>query len=64
MLHLHFRVQIDWPDKEIGHFTFPWTPTLKLFSFPHRLTEAQKSRGSITAGGLGDILIPYYWVQD
>lgn len=30
-------------------------------SLTHRGT---KSRGSITAGGLGDILIPYYWVQD
>lgn len=32
-----------------------------FFSLTHRGT---KSRGSITAGGLGDILIPYYWVQD
>lgn len=62
--YLHFRVQRDRPGKEIGHFTFPWTSTLELLSFSHRLTEAQKSPGSITAGGLGDILIPYYWVQD
>lgn len=32
-----------------------------FLSVTHRGT---KSRGSITAGGLGDILIPYYWVQD
>lgn len=32
-----------------------------FLSLTHRAT---KSRGSITAGGLGDILIPYYWVQD
>lgn len=44
---------------EIVKFNFTLIFTLFL-SHTVTHTGAQKSWGSITAGGLGDILIPYY----
>lgn len=40
--------------------SFLWLPSPSLLTHSDAHTGAQKSWGSITAGGLGDILIPYY----